>query len=81
MVIATDGQPDNAAEALSEAARAKKDGIDIVTIGTDDADQAFLKSLATRSELGSKVSSAVFSQAISAASNLLPPPKQMARRK
>jgi molecular chaperone DnaK len=81
MVIATDGQPDNTDETLKEATKAKHDGIDIITIGTDDADQQFLKTLATRSELGTKVSKAVFSQAISSAANLLPAPKSIARRK
>jgi Mg-chelatase subunit ChlD len=80
MVIVTDGQPDNVKKTLNEATNAKQDGIDIITIGTDDADQQFLKSLATRSELGSKVSKAVFSQAISSASNLLPPPKSIVRQ-
>ncbi len=81
LVIATDGEPDNVEDALNEASRAKKDGIDIITIGTDDADQQFLKMMATRSELGTKVSKAVFSQAISSAANLLPPPKSVPRRK
>ena len=81
MVVATDGLPDNAREALNEAARAKEDSIDIITIGTDDADQDFLKKLASRSELGKKVARAVFSQAISEASSLLPSPKSITRRK
>ena len=80
MVIATDGTPDNAQNALKEAAKAKQDGIDIITIGTDDADQQFLKTLASRSELGSKVTRAVFSQAISSTSALLPSPKTITRR-
>lgn len=80
MVIATDGLPDDTPAALREATKAKRDGIDIITIGTDDADQQFLKTLASRSELGKKVSSTIFSQAISSASNLLPPPKSIVRR-
>jgi len=80
IVIATDGLPDNAHDALKEATNAKKDKIDIITIGTDDANQEFLKRLATRSELGKKVTREVFSQAISSASNLLPPPKSITRR-
>ena len=48
IVIATDGLPDNAQDALREGAKAKKDKIDIITIGTDDANQGFLKRLATR---------------------------------
>jgi Mg-chelatase subunit ChlD len=80
MVIATDGLPDNAKNTLNEAAKAKQDGIEIITIGTDDADQEFLKKLATRSELGKKVDKAVFSQAISSASNLLPSPRSITKR-
>ena len=80
IVIATDGMPNNASEALKEAAKAKEDKIDIITIGTDDANQELLKRLASRSELGKKVSREVFSQAISLASNLLPPPKSVVKR-
>ncbi len=80
IVIATDGQPDHKKNALKEAEKAKADKIDIITIGTDDADQDFLKKLATRAELGKKVTREVFSQAISDASNLLPPPKQIVER-
>ena len=74
IVIATDGRPDNKKAALKEAEKAKSRGIDIITIGTDDANQDFLKQMATRAELGRKVPREAFSQAISSASNLLPPP-------
>lgn len=80
IVIATDGMPNNAQDALREGVRAKKDKIDIITIGTDDADLGFLKRLATRAELGKKVTREVFSQAISQASRLLPPSKSITRR-
>jgi Mg-chelatase subunit ChlD len=80
IVIATDGLPDNAQEALNAAAKAKEDKIDIITIGTDDADQEFLKKIASRAELGKKVESAIFSSAISSASSLLPPPKSITKR-
>ncbi len=80
IVIATDGAPDHKRNALKEAEKAKADNIDIITIGTDDADQDFLKKLATRAELGKKVAREVFSQAISNASNLLPPPKSIIKR-
>jgi Mg-chelatase subunit ChlD len=81
IVIATDGMPDSAPDALDEAAKAKDSGIDIIIIGTDDADREFLKKLASRSELGKKVPREVFSQAISSASSLLPPPKSLTKRK
>ncbi len=80
IVIATDGAPDHKRNALKEAEKAKADNIDIITIGTDDADQDFLKKLATKAELGKKVTREVFSQAISSASNLLPPPKSIVKR-
>jgi len=80
IVIATDGLPDNAQDALLEGTKAKEDKIDIITIGTDDANQEFLKRLATRADLGKKVTREVFSQAISSASNLLPPPKSVTKR-
>jgi Mg-chelatase subunit ChlD len=80
IVIATDGRPDSKRNALKEAEKAKADGIDIITIGTDDAEQDFLKKLATRAELSSKVTKEVFSQAISDASLLLPPPRSITRQ-
>jgi hypothetical protein len=67
-------------EALAEGEKAKKDKIDIITIGTDDANQEFLEKLASTVELGKKVTREVFSEAISSASNLLPPPKSVTRR-
>jgi uncharacterized protein YegL len=80
MVIATDGQPDNVHEAHNAAAKAKADKIDIITIGTDDADRSFLEKLASRTDLGIKVSVQQFQASISAASNLLPPPKSITKR-
>jgi Mg-chelatase subunit ChlD len=80
IVIATDGLPDNAQDALREGTKAKEEKIDIITIGTDDANQGFLKRLATRAELGKKVRREVFYQAISSASNLLPPPRSITKR-
>lgn len=80
ILIATDGIPDNVNDALLEGMKAKEDKIDIITIGTDDANQEFLKRLATRADLGKKVTREVFSQAISSASNLLPPPKSISKR-
>lgn len=75
IVIATDGQPDNAEMAIKAGILAKGDGIEIITIGTDDADQQFLKKLASRTELGTKVSKEMFAKAISSAYKLLPSAK------
>lgn len=74
MVIVTDGQPDNANASLNQGKSAKSDGIEIITIGTDDAVQEFLKKLASRSDLGAKVSTDMFAKAISSAHLLLPIP-------
>jgi len=80
IVIATDGVPDSVDNALREGAKAKRDKIDIITIGTDDADLEFLRKLATRAELGKKVTREVFSRAISDTSRLLPSPKSIIKR-
>jgi Mg-chelatase subunit ChlD len=80
IVIATDGMPNNVQDALREGMKAKEDKIDIITIGTDDADLGFLRQLATRAELGKKVTKATFSQAITQASRLLPQPRSITRR-
>jgi len=74
IVIATDGQPDKINAALQAGQAAKDSGIDIITIGTDDADQEFLMKLASRNDLGRKVSSDRFAQGIANAAQLLPAP-------
>jgi molecular chaperone DnaK len=77
MVIATDGMPDDIKSSLEEANKAKVEGIEILTIGTDDADTEFLKKLASKAELSAKVSSDRFAQAISSASLLLMSPRSI----
>ena len=79
IVIATDGRPDKAQSALQAGQYAKNDGIDIITIGTYDADLRFLKKLATSEELGNKVSNEQFGKAIASAHLLLPDPGQIDR--
>ncbi len=59
IVLITDGQangPGDPEASLEIGEQAKKESIDIITIGTDDADQSFLKKLASKAELGIKVS-------------------------
>ena len=75
IVLVTDGQangPGDPDASLKRGESAKKDGIDIITIGTDDADQDFLKKLASRTELGMKVARDQLQQAIVSSANLLP---------
>jgi hypothetical protein len=56
---------------LAVAQRLKSSGTEILTIGTDDANQDFLKQLASRSDLSIKVASADLAQTISDTSRLL----------
>ena len=72
MVIITDGVPDSQVEALTEAEQAKKKGIEIITIGTDDADSNFLKKIASRANLGVKVTREQFKEGITSAAKMLP---------
>ena len=77
MVIATDGRPDRTQSALQAGQSVKDDGIDIITIGTDDADLGFLKKLSTSSELGNKVPKEQFRKAIATAYLQLSEPERI----
>jgi Mg-chelatase subunit ChlD len=72
VVVVTDGQSNDNAAALQVAATLKNRSIDIICIGTDDADKDFLKRLATRSDLVTHVSSKNLRAAITDASRFLP---------
>lgn len=75
MVIVTDGVPDNQRTALDAARRAKECGIDIIVIGTDDADRAFLEQIASGSELAMKVPRAQLQVTVAHSARLLPAPR------
>ncbi|MFN3533614.1 MAG: vWA domain-containing protein [Candidatus Brocadia sp.] len=53
--IVTDGMPDDKKATLEAANEIRTQGVEIMTIGTDDADKEFLEALATRKELSLKV--------------------------
>lgn len=53
--IVTDGMPDDKKATLEAAYEIRTQGVEIMTIGTDDADKEFLEELATRKELSVKV--------------------------
>lgn len=53
--IVTDGMPDDKKTTLEAANEIRIQGVEIMTIGTDDADKEFLEELATRKELSLKV--------------------------
>jgi uncharacterized protein YegL len=75
IVIVTDGMPNSPGDPLSSLNAgnfAKSQQIDIIAIGTDDADHAFLQKIASRSELGIKVSSEKLEQSITSSVKLLP---------
>lgn len=85
MVIVTDGMPDSAEDAIRAADHAKGDGgmvraaqqipgsgLEIITIGTDDADQEFLARIASKTELVVMVSSHQLGQGIASAARMLP---------
>lgn len=76
IVVVTDGNPDNSAEALMEAQKAKDSGIEIIAIGTDDANHNFIRQLASRSDLTIKVPAHQLGQSIASAARLLSGPSR-----
>lgn len=70
--IVTDGVPDNREDALGSAQSAKMRAIDIMAIGTDDADEAFLARLVSRRELARKVIPAELGSSLASMALLLP---------
>lgn len=71
VVIVTDGQSNDNDSALRVAAELKTRSIDLICIGTEDADSDFLKLLATRSDLATHVQSSSLRSAITDASRFL----------
>lgn len=72
MVMITDGVPDDRAAALRAAALARAAGIDLVAIGTDGADLAFLASLTPRPELAGVHAEADLAEALERRARALP---------
>ena len=72
LVLVTDGMPDDPPAALAAADRLKQRGVEIITVGTEDADHTFLEKLATRSDLATVVQAASLDRAIADRSRLLP---------
>ncbi|WP_269522410.1 vWA domain-containing protein [Coraliomargarita parva] len=75
VVLVTDGYPNDEDEALSEAMRLRKSGIEIITIGTEDANHAFLRKIASRSDLVIPVERKNLAIAMQSAARALPAPK------
>ncbi|MFO7803294.1 MAG: VWA domain-containing protein [Desulfovermiculus sp.] len=72
VVVVTDGMPDSADAVLKAAKRLRSLGIDIITIGTNDADQGFLEQIASRKELAVHVPRKHLELGIKTAAKLLP---------
>ena len=71
ILIATDGQPNSLENTLRAAEKAKNLGIEILVIGTDDADINFLRKLATSTKLANKVPTTQFKNAITSMADKL----------
>lgn len=71
-VVATDGVPDSEEDALAAAQEAKRSGIDIITIGTENADRGFLSKIASRTDLAITVSRGQLGQGIASIARMLP---------
>ncbi len=71
VLVVTDGQVTDAEDSLAVAQELKLAGTEILTIGTDDADQEFLKQLASRSDLGVKVAPILLAETIKDSTRLL----------
>jgi uncharacterized protein YegL len=72
MCVITDGYPDDVKTALSAAKQAAAKGIDIMALGTEDADDEFLQRLVTRKELQARVSTTHLEQGMVGMVKLLP---------
>ena len=71
VVVVTDGQPNSCEDALRSATALKQRGVEILCIGTDDADKEFLDQLATRKELAVHVGPQNIRSSIGQATQLL----------
>lgn len=71
IVVVTDGAVDDPAGTLVLGSKLKAAGVEILAIGTDDADKEFLSRLASRPDLSIKVHSSHLRQAITDVSKLL----------
>ena len=71
IVLVTDGEPNNREATIDAATRAKRLGIDIITIGVDGGDAEFLRLLATRPDLATYVSTKELRSGITDAARML----------
>lgn len=72
IVVVTDGKADEPNEALVEAERAKRMGISIAAVGTQDADQEFLAQLVSERQMHFQTTVAQLADTVASAALLLP---------
>ena len=70
--IVTDGMPDDRSSALQAALSLQATGVEIMAIGTDDANRSFLDQLVTSKELSVKVPRQQLQQGVARMALLLP---------
>lgn len=73
IVVVTDGMPDSPDDALLKAQQAKNRGVDVITIGTDDADEEFLRQLASRTDLAVMAPTERLGEVVASTGKMLPP--------
>jgi Mg-chelatase subunit ChlD len=71
IVVFTDGYVGDSAESISAIQALKRDGVDVIAMGTEGADRRFLKTIASRSELAVETTTKQISGAIRSAARLL----------
>lgn len=71
IVVFTDGHVGDSKESISAIQALRRDGIDVIAIGTEDADRHFIETIASRSELAVATTTKQISGAIRSAARLL----------
>ena len=70
--IVTDGDSNDKQSTLDAARQAKRNGIEIITVGTDDADKDFLRKLAARTDFVTKVQKDQVEKAVASSEKFFP---------
>lgn len=72
LCVVTDGMPDDTKGTIAAAKEVKRQGIDVMAIGIDDANHEFLALLVSRRELARKVQRHKLGEKIGKMAKLLP---------
>ena len=74
LLLITDGMPNSREAALAAAREAREQGITLIAVGTDRADEGFLASLTGQAELARHVDAGGFGEGVGGAAAQLPRP-------